>query len=155
MAYSAQDIKNSYPMPVYNFRVEIAGQSIAFSNVSGLSLGYETHTYKESPVGPGKAGPVVMRMPAQQTDIRIILKKGLVKAKSLPMLYLWLNTVRVNQIDKRDITVHLLNEAGEPMVTWNVINAFPTKLDAPTFDATSNDVAIESMELTADTIMII
>ena len=155
MAYSAQEIKNNYPMPVYNFRVEIAGQSISFSNVSGLSLGYEIQTYKESPISPGKAGPVVMRMPAQQADVKIILKKGLVKARSLPVLYQWLNTIRVNQIDKRDITVHLLSELGDPISTWNVINAFPTKLDAPTFDATSSEVAIESLELTADTIIMI
>jgi phage tail-like protein len=35
-----------------------------------------------------------------------------------------------------------------------VVNAFPTKLDAPTFDAKSNDAAIESMELAADFISI-
>ena len=34
------------------------------------------------------------------------------------------------------------------------IASVPTKLDAPTFDAKSNDVAIESMELRADLIVI-
>lgn len=152
MAYTTEQIKQTYPFPVYNYRVEIAGESIAFSNVSGLSLSFETHTYKESALS-GR-GPVVMRMPAQQADVKITLKKGLVKGRSIPKLYAWLRTVQTNQVDKRDITVHLLNEAGEPAVTWLVVNAFPTKLDAPTFDATSNDAAIESMELTADNIII-
>jgi phage tail-like protein len=40
------------------------------------------------------------------------------------------------------------------VISWKVINAFPTKLDAPTFDASSNDVAIETMELRADNITI-
>jgi phage tail-like protein len=35
-----------------------------------------------------------------------------------------------------------------------MINAFPTKLDAPSFDANSNDVAIESMELMGDGVSI-
>jgi len=154
MPYTAEQIRQNYPIPAYNYRVEIAGESIAFSNVSGLSLSYESHTYKESHTESGKTGPVVMRMPAQQADVKIILKKGLVRGKSISKLYNWIKTVQVNQIEKKDITVHLLDEKGEPLITWNVINAFPTKLDAPSFDATSNDVAIESMELTADTIQI-
>jgi phage tail-like protein len=40
-------------------------------------------------------------------------------------------------------------------VSWKVINAFPTKLDAPTFSASSNDVAIESMELMADGVAVV
>lgn len=154
MPYTPEQIKQNYPLPVYNYRVDIGGESIAFSNVSGLSLSFETHTYKESHTEGGKVGPVVMRMPAQQADVKITLKKGLVPSKSIPKLYAWINTVQVNQIEKKDIAVHLLNEQGAPVVTWNVLNAFPTKLDAPAFDATSNDAAIETMELTADTIRI-
>ena len=48
----------------------------------------------------------------------------------------------------------LCDEEGNAVVSWQVINAFPTKLDAPTFDANSNDVAIESMELLADDVLI-
>ena len=40
------------------------------------------------------------------------------------------------------------------MISWKVLNAFPTKLDAPTFTASSNDAAVESMELMADGILI-
>lgn len=154
MAYSAQDIKNNYPLPVYNFRVVINNQSMAFSNVSGLSIGFETHTFKESPTGIGP-GPMVRRMPAQKSDVKIILKKGLVKASGISVLYEWINSAKINQINKLDITVQLLDELGNPVFSWTVINAFPTKLDIPTFDATSNDVAIENMELTADTILVI
>jgi len=50
--------------------------------------------------------------------------------------------------------VRLLDESGDPVISWKVINAFPTKLDAPTFDANSNDAAIESMELMADGVFI-
>jgi phage tail-like protein len=153
MAYTKEQIKQNYPLPVYNYRVEIAGEPIAFSNVSGLNIEVGTHVYKESPVG-ATAGPVVMRMPAQLADLKITLKKGLVRKKSLPVLYAWISTVQVNQIDKKDILIHLLDEAGSPVITWNVLNAFPVKLEAPTFDATSNDAAIESMELMADNILV-
>ena len=83
MAYTKDQIKQNYPLPVYNYRVEIGGVPIAFSNVTGLNIEFGTHIYKESTVG-AVAGPVVMRMPAQATDVKITLKKGLVRKKSLP-----------------------------------------------------------------------
>jgi phage tail-like protein len=36
------------------------------------------------------------------------------------------------------------------VVSWKATNAFPTKLSAPTFDAKSNDAAIETLDLQAD-----
>ncbi len=56
--------------------------------------------------------------------------------------------------DKKDIYVRLCDENGAAVVSWKVINAFPTKLDAPSFTADSNDVAVESMELMADSVVV-
>ena len=154
MSLSKDDIKTAYPLPVYNYKVEIGSAAAAFSEVSGLSIGYETTTYKESPVGSGSPGPRVMHMPAQATATNITLKKGLVRKKSVETFYQWINSMQINQIEKKDIYVRLLDESGDPVISWKVINAFPTKLDAPTFDANSNDAAIESMELMADGVFI-
>lgn len=152
MALSPNEIGMAYPLPVYNYKVEINGEAVAFSEVSGLSIAYETSTYKESPVESGMPGPRVMHMPSQGTAANITLKKGIVKASSIHVLYRWINSVQTNQIEKKDITIRLCNETGAPVITWKVINAFPKKLDAPTIDANSNDAAIETMELMADKI---
>ncbi|WP_373301078.1 phage tail protein [Streptomyces violascens] len=40
------------------------------------------------------------------------------------------------------------------MVTWNVTDAFPTKLTAPHFDATSNEVAVEELSLAAERVTV-
>jgi phage tail-like protein len=154
MAISQADVKATYPLPVYNYKVNIGQDTIAFSEVSGLSITYETTTYKESSTEPGQVSPRRYYMPAQITGPTITLKKGLVPAKSQPALYDWINSVKINQIEKKDIVVSLCDETGKAVVSWTVINAFPTKLDAPSFDANSNDVAIESMELMADNITI-
>lgn len=151
MAVSTQTIRTDYPLPVYNYRVEIEGETVAFSEVSGLSIGYEVTTYKESPTS-GVAGPRTMHMPAQSTPPTITMKKGLVRAKSLKALYRWIQTIETNLIEKRNIFVRLCDEKGTPVISWKVVNAFPTKLTAPTFDAKSNDVAIETLELKADLI---
>jgi phage tail-like protein len=154
MALTKEEIKTAYPLPVYNYRVEIGSDAVAFSEVSGLSIGYETTTYKESPVESGAPGPRVMRMPAQATQTTVTLKKGLVRGNSIATFFRWINSIQINQVDKKDIYVRLCDEKGDVVISWKVINAFPTKLDAPTFDANSNDVAIESMELMADGIFI-
>lgn len=154
MAVSKDDIKATYPLPVYNYRVEIDGVSVAFNEVSGLSIAYETTTYKESPVESGVPGPRVMHMPAQSTPVTITLSKGIVLGASIPVLYGWIASIQTNLIDKRDVIVRLCDETGAPLVSWKVLNAFPTKLDAPSFTADSNDAAIETMELMASSIAI-
>lgn len=150
MAVTKDEIRANYPLPVYNYRVEINGATIAFSQVSGLSIAFETYTYKESQTAEGIAGPRVLYMPAQATPTTLTLKKGVIGANSLPILFDWINAIQINQVEKKDIYIRLCNEAGEAVISWQVINAFPTKLEAPAFDANSNEAAIESMELMAD-----
>jgi phage tail-like protein len=154
MALSKEEIKAAYPLPVYNYRVEIAGQAVAFSEVSGLNITYETTTYKESPVESGAPGPRVMHMPAQGTPPTITLNKGLVRGTSVATFYSWINAIQINQVEKKDIYIRLCDENGDPVISWKVTNAFPTTLNAPSFDANSNDVAIESMELMGDRVSI-
>ena len=149
MALTKEQIRTDYPLPIYNYRVDINGESISFSEVSGLELAFESITYKESFTASGKVGPNIMYMPGQIQPVNISLKKGLVKGKSIPVFYEWINDTELNRIDKKDIVVHLLDETGSTVVSWKVIDAFPTKLSAPSFDASSNEVAIESMELMA------
>ena len=154
MALTTDDIKKSYPLPVYNYKVEIAGVAIAFTEVSGLTIEYETTTYIESQTASGVAGTRTLYMPAQLKPVTITLKKGVIRVTSVATLYKWISTITLNQIEKKDIYVRLCDEKGEAVISWKVINAFPTKLEAPSFEAKSNDAAIESMTLMADGIVI-
>jgi phage tail-like protein len=151
MATSTETIRNEYPLPVYNYRVEIGSEAIAFSEVSGLTIGYQVSTYKESPVAK-QAGPRSLHFPGQRSEVNITLKKGLIKTVSIKSLYGWIQTVQTNQVEKRDVFIRLCDEKGDAVISWKVMNAFPTKLTAPTFDAKSNDAAIETLELRADLI---
>ena len=154
MAVSASEIKATYPLPVYNFRVEVGPDAVAFSEVSGLSIHYDVTTFKECPTGGGSAGPRVIHMPAQPQAVNVTMKKGVARASSAAALYGWIKTVALNQVEKKDVVVRLCDEQGKPIISWKIVNAFPTKLDAPSFDAKSNEVAVESMELRADAITI-
>lgn len=121
MALSPKEIRERYPLPVYNYIVQIENETIAFSEVSGLSKSFETTTYKESPSTPKSVGPVIMYMPGQIQPINITLKKGFVRQKSIAVFYEWLKTVRLNQVVKRDINIQLTDEEGNPVISGTSI----------------------------------
>ncbi|MGO4710328.1 phage tail protein, partial [Chryseobacterium sp. 2TAF14] len=52
-----------------------------------------------------------------------------------------------NTVERRSITISLLDENGEPAVTWKVKNAFPLKVNATDLKAEGNEVAIETLEI--------
>lgn len=154
MALTKDQIKTDYPLPVYNYKVDVDNVTIGFSEISGMELAFDTITYKESPIASGKRGPNIMHMPGVPTPFNISLKKGFVKGVSIPVLYNWINSIELNRVDKKDITVHLMDEKGDTVVSWKCIDCFPTKLTAPSFDANSNEVAIESMDLMVSKLVI-
>jgi phage tail-like protein len=149
MASSKQDLKSVYPIPVYNYRVVIGSETHSFSEVSGLTVEYESITYKHGL--SWEEG--VEQMPGMPGEVKLTLKRGLVKKRSL--LLEWIQTIKLNQVEKRDITIDLCDESGSPVASWKVYNAFPIKMDVPSFEATSNEVAMESLELVANHLEVI
>lgn len=150
MATTGNDIKGSYPLPSYNYQVVIGETTLGFSEVSGLQIKIDPVTFKQSPSESGKTGPVVMNMPGQGAPATLTLKRGVIKNKDLRYLYDWIASVKTNVVDKRDVFVYLMDEQGTQILGWKAPNAFPTTLDAPTFSASSNEAAIESVQLMAD-----
>ena len=150
MSVAQDHIKANYPLPVYNYRVTILedGEAlvIGFSEVSGLNVEYEPVTYKHG-LSFAMGSKII---PGARQPIRITLKRGMVKSNDL--LQSWLQDTYSSPGyagAKRDVLIDLCDEAGEPLIRWTVLGALPVKMDGPTFDATSNDVAIENMELVA------
>jgi phage tail-like protein len=50
-------------------------------------------------------------------------------------------------IKPTNITISLLNEEHEPLMTWNVVHAYPLKWSVSEFNAEKSLVAIETIEL--------
>ncbi|MDB4918390.1 phage tail protein [Mucilaginibacter sp.] len=131
-------IVNEYPLPAYNYKVSVGGHDVAFAEVSGLKMEYQTVVYKH---GMSYAtGPQVLRgQPMMNT---ITLKRGIVHRRH--ELFNWLT-----QNHALDIFIDLCNEEGMPLIRWSISGAMPVKIDTPGFSANSNEVAIESIELVA------
>jgi phage tail-like protein len=107
-----------YPLPKFHFQVEWGGTKIGFSEVTGL----EVETYGN-----------------------LTLKRGVFDGDN--QFYEWWNTVKMNTIERRDITISLLNEEHEPVMVWKVRNAWPTKVKSTDLKSDGNEVAIETLEL--------
>lgn len=148
MATDPGTIKRTYPLPAYNYRVRIGETALGFSEVTGLSLQYEPITYKHGL--SWKEGAEYM--PGMKQPLRITLKRGMVEQKA--DLLEWIGSVRQNKAEKRDVVIDLCDEAGVPVITWQVRKAIPLKLDAPSLNAASGDVAIESLEIMAGDLLI-
>lgn len=131
----------AYPLPVFHFIVNWGGTQIGFSEVSGLNIESQVIEYRDG------ASPEYSsrKMPGLKKFANITLKRGIMKSDN--EFYLWLNTTKLNTVERRDIIISLLNEEHAPVMSWKVNNAFPVKVEGPSLKATGNEVAIESIEL--------
>jgi phage tail-like protein len=130
-----------YPLPKFHFLVDWGGTNISFTEVTGLEVETEIIEYR------GGASPEYskIKMPGMQKYANLTLKRGTFKSDN--EFYTWFNTVKLNTIERRDITISLLNEEHEPTVVWKVKRAWPTKVTATDLKADGNETAIESLEL--------
>ena len=130
-----------YPLPVFHFRVEWGGSNIGFSEVSGLNMETQAIEYREG----SSPDYSTIKMPGMQKYGNLTLKRGSMASDN--EFYKWWNSHQLNKIERRDITISLLNEKHEPVVIWKVRNAFPTKVDGGSLKATGNEVSIETLEI--------
>ena len=131
----------NYPLVKFHFRVEWGGTKIGFTEVSGLDVETEIVEYRDG-ASPDYSK---IKMPGMQKFSNLTLKRGTFKSDN--DYYAWWNTVKLNTIERRDITISLLNEDHDPVVTWKVKSAWPTKIQSTDLKADGNEVAIESMEI--------
>lgn len=130
-----------YPNPVFHFIVQWGGSRVGFTEVSGLDQELQPIEYREGS-SPDYA---VTKMPGMAKYGNITLKRGIGDKDN--EFATWLYTVRLNKIERRDLTVSLLNENHEPVMTWKLSSCFPTKVSGASLNSTGNEVAIESVEI--------
>ena len=130
-----------YPIPVFHFTVAWGGNNVGFSEVSGLTQETQIIEYRDG------ASPDyhTVKMPGLRKVTNITMKRGVSKGDN--DFFKWLNTVNLNTIERRDLTISLLNENHEPVIVWSILQAWPVKVEGPSLKASGNEVAIESIEL--------
>jgi phage tail-like protein len=139
-------VKDNYYPPVgFHFKVEVKGLApnagdVRFTEVSGLSVELAGEEVPE-----GGENRFVQRYPTRLKHPELVLKRGLmVDSAILGWVQRCLTSL---PIEPKDVDVTLLNDKGEPLMTWHLVRAYPTRWSVSDLNAGSSAVVVETLQL--------
>jgi phage tail-like protein len=121
--------------------VELDGITrMGFKQASGLDSSTAATKYRE-----GTDATLGSRqLPGMLSFSNITLQRGITDDHAL---WDWRAGVAAGTPTRRTISIILRDDAGNEKIRWNIKNCWPTKWTGPSFDASSDAVAIEQLEL--------
>ncbi len=124
-----------------NFLVEVEGLLAGgFREVRGLESSLDIKEYAE-----GGVNGFLRKLPGPVRYPNLVLSRGLI---DLETLWVWYDDVSRGVMQRRNITLMLLDGRRLPVMWWDIRQALPVKWTGPTFNAGSDtEVATESIEL--------
>jgi len=133
--------KRDDPYQQFNFLVEIDGVARAgFTEVSGLTTDTDAVDYREG----ADATLNVRKLAGLRKYTNIVLKRGYTQDMSL---WEWRKSIINGEMDRRSASVVLMDESRNEVLRWNIREAWISKWESGPFNAKTNDVAIETIEL--------
>jgi phage tail-like protein len=127
------------PLLSFSFVVEIDGTVAGgFQAVSGIERQTEIEPYREGGVNDFEHQLVI-----KTTYPALVLKRGLVDT----WLWDWHQAVIAGTIERRTVSVLVLDAAGREAWRWVCEGAYPSKWTGTELDAMAATVATESVEL--------
>jgi len=139
MAQTPQQQRTSHPLAAYNFRVSVDGVAMRFAKVSGLAREHNTVTYRDGL--SFVEGEHITKFHIN-AFAPVTLERGTVLGDKF--LSTWLERSTPSAME-----VSLCDETGTPVIAWSIARAVPVKLTAPTFDASTNQLSIDTLEIRA------
>lgn len=132
-----------WPLPKFYFKVTFSSfpNEVHFQEVSGLDPESQIIEYRH---GDNKAFAPI-KMPGINKVGNVTLKKGVFQKED--DFWEWYNNIKMNTIKRQDVVIQLLDETGNPTMTWTLTNAWPTKITSTDLKSDGKEVAVESIEL--------
>lgn len=129
------------PIRAYNFKLLINNVTEGhFTEVTGLGVQVERISYREA-----GNNAVVRAIPGRVTYSSVTLRYGMTSSTEL---WYWLMTAVEGRVERRNISVVMLDPAGaSEVMRWNLLNAWPTEWYGAPLDAMSHSLAIETLVL--------
>ena len=134
------------PDVVYRYQIEMGAVScVRFNEVHGLKSMNGYHPIRE---GGNNFYEYAMVEPNKFEDL--VVKKGFFSAGS--EFYKWLRQLHLksNQIERVNMSVIILNNKFEECGRFNLYKCFPVEYEGPAFNATSSEIAFESIKIHYD-----
>jgi len=132
------------PYGQFNFLIQIDNVTKAgFSEVSGLSHDTNVMEYREG--ADNNHGVNTVRMlPGLIKQNRIVCKRGVIQDPSL-----W--TCRLSVLNgatqRQSGSITLLDEGRNKVMSWSFHDGWPAKWEGPALNAKTSEVAIETLEI--------
>jgi phage tail-like protein len=127
------------PYSGYNFKLEIDGISRnGFRECSGLDAKSDPIDYREG----NEKVYTNRKLPGQTKYTDITLKWGITDDHSL---WDWRKKTIDGKTDRKNGSIVLMDASGEEKIRWNFVSGWPTQWTGPSFNATTNEVAIETL----------
>jgi phage tail-like protein len=140
---------NVWPLPKFYFTVKIATlEEASFQEVSGLELEAQVIEYRHG----NSPEFSTIKMPGIKKYSDVTLKKGVFVNDN--KFYDWFSQIKMNTIKREPVTISLLDENGSPKMVWELINAFPTKITGTDLKSDGNEVAVETLVLAHEKLVI-
>jgi phage tail-like protein len=129
------------PFVNFNFLVESGGVVAAgFSEITGMYAEVQAVEYREGrdPYSNTR------KLPGLSKYGNVTMKKGVVIDQDF---FKWFKSGVDGDVDRRDISILLLDEQRQEKVRYNLTAAWPVKFVAPDMKASANEVAVQSLEI--------
>ena len=134
--------ERSDPYRAFNFQLEIDGVPLgAFSEASGLTADGDAVDYREGTDLQSQRAQAGRACASTRTS------RSSAATRRTSSLWHWYQNIANGQPDRRNVTIVLMNEARQPVLRWHAENAWINKIEGPSFKASGNEVAMESVEL--------
>lgn len=135
----AQQTQRDQPLPAYYFEVVIGGETYHFRSCSGLRIETDVIEFQE-----GNETEVTRKLPGRTHYANIRLTRAFTGDRSL---YNWFATMKRPDPSRINGEIIMRDRQGTRIAAWKFINGFPVKWEGPDFDASKNEVAIETLEI--------
>lgn len=132
------------PYLAFCFKVTITKAGITkatgfFKSVSGLSTETEVVDFRE-----GGVNDTTHKLVGFVKHKNIVLKRGFGGTELVAWREQWLNPVGKKRVEGK---IEQLDTKGNTLATWTFSEAWPCKWEMSEFDASKNEVSIETLEI--------
>lgn len=99
----------------------------------------------------GNEDITVRKLPGLRKYTNITLKRGYTQSREL---WKWRKAVEEGRTQRKSGAIVLLNEARKEALRWEFVFGWPSKWQGPALNAGSSEVAIETLEIACEGIVL-
>jgi phage tail-like protein len=141
------------PYAAHNFQIIVVGVSAdgsavsgSFTEIGGLDVEIKPIEYRN-----GSEGLTVRKIPGLRTHTNITAKRG---ATGDVEFWNWIKNAIDGDVQRAEGSIILNDENQVEVMRWNFSRGWPCKYTAPTFNAANNEIAMETLEICVEELVL-